>query len=107
MTLHTKQYGIQGLGLNFSTMSKDVTVSSPEGIEGMEVSPGNQDPGRRLRNTGTSETSPGCSVTWVLSHQDIQLELETRFKLGMRNMNLNMEKVEMGDKKELHFYITL
>lgn len=84
MTSHTKQYSIQGLGLKLSTMSEDVTVSLPEGIEGIEVSLGNQPLGLRLRNTRTSETSPGGSVTWVLSHQDIPLELETQFKLGMR-----------------------
>lgn len=106
MTLHTKQYGIQGLGLNLSTMSEDVTVSFPEGTEGMEVSPGNQHPGLRLRNNRTSETSSGHSVTWVLSHQDILLELEIQ-AVRERNMNLNMEKVEIGDKKELCFSITL
>lgn len=46
-----------------------------------------------------SETSPGHSVTWVLSHQAKQPELETQFQLGMRETNLNMGKVEIGDKK--------
>lgn len=70
-------------------MSEDITVSFPLKVQkAWWGHGGNQDPALRLRNTRMSETSPGHSVTWVLSHQATQPELETQFQQGMRETEL-------------------
>lgn len=70
-------------------MSEDITVSFPPKVQkAWWGHGGNQDPALRLRNTRMSETSPGHSVAWVLSHQATQPELETQFQQGMRETEL-------------------
>lgn len=85
-------------------MSEDITVSFPPEVQkAWWGHGGNQDPALRLRNTRMSETSPGHSVTWVLSHQAKQPELETQFQLGTRETELEYGESRNRRQEELCF----
>lgn len=80
-------------------MSGDVTVSVPEG-RGREVSPGNHEPGLRLRSSRASEIPRVVSATRILSPARTGGSVQARHR---RKMNLNIENIELGDKERVVF----